>query len=159
MRHPSEAWRASGTARIAKLALPRCRVVPAAPPYECVDLRLAGLVDTWLLFPGGAGLDRLGAPPRRLVVLDGTWREVRRMLKKLPSLWKLPRLSLPPKAEAPLRLRHSPRADRRSTLEAIADAVALLEGKQTAAPLAEVHARFVEHSLKARGAWPYRGPE
>ena len=157
MRHPLEAWRASGTARIAELALQRCRVVSAAPPYESVDRSLAGIGDAWLLFPGGPDPDRLGTPPRRLVVLDGTWREVRRLLRKLPSLWKLPRLALPPKAEAPLRLRHSPLEDRRSTLEAIADALALLEGEQTAAPLAELHARFVEHSLKARGAWSYRG--
>jgi DTW domain-containing protein YfiP len=158
VRHQYEAWRASGTARIAELALPQCRVVQANSSMRQADGALGNLDDAWLLFPGGSFLEQLGPPPPRLVVLDGTWREVRRMQRRLPALWDLPRFSLPAKTSAPLRLRHSPGGEHRSTLEAIADALSCFEGSEVAAPLMELHTRFVEHSLKARGAWSYRGP-
>ena len=91
--------------------------------------------------------------PLALVVLDGTWRQTRRMLKKLPELGALPRLALPEKAAAPLRLRESTSPDHRSTLEAIAEALAQLEGEAVGAPLHRLHALMVERVFKARGVW------
>ncbi len=156
VRHPRETWRASGTARIAELALTRCRVVEARPETPETQQALSDLSATWLLLPGG--VPSVAPPPaKRLVVLDGTWREVRRMHRRLPAVWDLPRLSLPAKTETPVRLRRSAVDAHRSTLEAIADAMALLEGEEVAAPLIALHARFVEQSLRSRGAWSYRG--
>ena len=156
VRHQYEAWRSSGTARIAELAMPHCRLVQANPPYERIDQSISDLGAAWLLFPGGQPADQLGPPPGRLIVLDGTWREVRRLHRRLPALWSLPRFTLPAKSDAPVRLRRSRSTHHRSTLEAIADAIAELEGTAVAAPLHALHERFVEQSLRARGAWSFR---
>ena len=75
------------------------------------------------------------------------------MFGKLPSLAALPRLSLPPKDVAVLRLRGSDAPENRSTLEAIADALALLEGPEVGAPLHAAQALMVERVYRARGVW------
>ncbi len=54
---------------------------------------------------------------RKVLVLDGTWRKVRRLLLLNPWLESLPRLALNPESPS-LYLRKSPRTDGLSTLEA-----------------------------------------
>jgi DTW domain-containing protein YfiP len=156
VRHQWEMRKSTGTARIAELALERFRCLQVGFDVTPVEEQLAALHDAWLLFPerGRAFLPK--SRPQQLVVLDGTWAQVVRMRRRLAPLANLPRLALPPKAHAPLRLRASPRPEDRSTLEAIADALALLDGPEVAAPLLALHDRYVEHVLKARGAWGYR---
>ena len=65
----------------------------------------------------------------------------------------MPKLALPQKALRVLRLRDSKFEAGRSTLEAIAEAIALLEGEAAAAPLHAVHAQYVERVFRARGVW------
>ena len=86
-------------------------------------------------------------------MLDGTWRQTRRMFAKLPALHALPRLTLPPKAAPVLRLRVSTFSEGRSTLEAIADALGMIEGEAVALPLHRLHALYVERVFRARGVW------
>jgi DTW domain-containing protein YfiP len=155
VRHAREAEKSTGTARIASLALTNSTVVDYGEESEPVDVQLKPLTPgAWLLFPPDEGAPPLPAtPPEALILIDGTWRQARRMLKKLPSLHGLPRFSLPPKTDAPLRLRESTSTDNRSTLEAIADALTLLEGEAVGAPLHRLHALMVERVFRARGVW------
>jgi DTW domain-containing protein len=153
VRHQREAWKSTGTARIAALALPAMKLVEYGDDSEPAGRELAPLLDgAALLFPPGEEAALASPPVKRLVVLDGTWRQARRMVKKLPGLAELPRLVLPEK-EAVLRLRHSPRGDDRSTLEAIADALQLLEGDALGQPLHQLHTLMVERVFRARGVW------
>jgi len=153
VRHVRESEKSTSTARVAALALPNLSFVEFNDDPARADAELAPkLKRAVLLFPTegeAAPLEGI----EQLVVLDGTWRQTRRMLKKLPSLAALPRLALPEKPEAPLRLRESPTPEGRSTLEALADALELLEGAATAAPLHQLHALMVERVFKARGVW------
>lgn len=154
VRHAREADKSTGTARIAGLALPNSALVDFGEDAEPVDAELKGFTDgAWLLFPAEEGAANPSGTPARLIVLDGTWRQTRRMLRKLPSLAGLPRLALPPKDEAPLRLRGSDAPENRSTLEAIADALAVLEGAHVAEPLHALHTLMVERVYRARGVW------
>lgn len=155
IRHSREADKSTGTARVAALALPNSELIDfgeeSAPVDEAVKPFAPG---AWLLFPAVAGAGPLPATaPQSLIVIDGTWRQTRRMLKKLPSLANLPRLALPSKSTAPLRLRESTSVDNRSTLEAIADGLAILEGDAVAAPLHRLHGLMVERVFRARGVW------
>ena len=155
VRHAREADKSTGTARMAGLALPNSALIDfgeeSAPVDEEVGPFAAG---AWLLFPAEEGSPPLPTtPPARLIVIDGTWRQTRRMLKKLPSLANVPRMALPAKDAAPLRLRESTSADNRSTLEAIADALTLLEGEAVGAPLHRLHTLMVERVFRARGVW------
>jgi DTW domain-containing protein len=154
VRHQREAWKSTGTARIAALALPDLKLVDYGDDWEPAGRELAPLLEgAALLFPIDSDAPAAAAPIKRLIVLDGTWRQARRMVKRLPGLLALPRLALPPKEEAVLRLRSSPRVEDRSTLEALADALFLLEGEAIAEPLHRLHALMVERVFRARGVW------
>lgn len=153
VRHHIEAWRPTGTARLATLALPRSRIIELGRNSAEVDRTIAELDDTWLLYPGGNQREALGASPQRLLLLDGSWRQARRMFLKLPALRGLPQLSLPIKSEPVRRLRVPRHPAERSTLESIADALEILEDEGVSAPLRDLHARFVESSLRVRGTW------
>jgi DTW domain-containing protein YfiP len=152
VRHHWEAWKSTGTARLAALALSNARILDmAAENPEPVRAELARLEGAWLLYPGREAEARLTEPPQTLVVLDGTWRQTRKMLRRLPELSRLPRLAL---ESAPLRprLRATPGESARSTLEAIADALGLLDSPALAEHLLTLHQRFVHQTLRARGA-------
>jgi DTW domain-containing protein YfiP len=151
LRHAFEAFKSTNTARVAALALPSLRIVdydPGTPPD--IDALIAASAPACLLFPGGESVPP-EEPPRTLVVLDGTWAQVRKMSHRHPGLLRLPRLSLSPGEGNVRRLRVSPRAGARSTLEAIADALELLEGPEVSRPLLALHDRMVERILAARG--------
>lgn len=149
IRHAMEVWKPSNTGRLAALAMPSCAMLDYA-------LRRGGFAlpdepRTALLFPDdGQPPVQLATPPARVIVLDGSWPQARRMAQRIPALHHLPRLALPPLA-ARDRLRQPPRPDGMSTLEAIAHAVALLESPDLAAPLLRLHALHVARSRAAHG--------
>jgi DTW domain-containing protein YfiP len=156
VRHHWEAFKSTGTARLASLALSNLRIVDmAAENPEPVRAELGALEDAWLLYPSSAGGARRDAkPPETLVVLDGTWRQTRKMLRRLPELARFPRFSLQPEPAVEsqrARLREAPRPGARSTLESIADALGALDSPETGQRLLDLHQRFVERTRWARG--------
>jgi DTW domain-containing protein YfiP len=155
VRHDREAFKSTGTARIALQALARGHLVEYGEDAAPANAALAGwLSGAALLFPEtGVEPKPLDAPAQRLIVLDGTWRQTRRMLRRLTALEGVPRLVLPAKDAAPLRLRESQAPEGRSTLEAIADALGLLEGDEVGRPLQALHDLYVERVFRARGVW------
>lgn len=155
VRHERESFKSTGTARIAALALPHLRILSFGENSEPARSELPAEVGlgTHLLFPTEESAPWDGSAVKRLVLLDGTWRQSRRMYAKLSSVHSAPRLALPEQATRVLRLRDSKFEAGRSTLEAIAEAIALLEGEQVAAPLQALHAEYVERVFRARGVW------
>jgi len=153
LRHALEERKSTNTARIARLALPDVKIVDydAGRPPD-VDALVEAHAPAWLLYPGREGQVPEGRPSH-IVVLDGTWVQARKMLHKHPSLLRLPRLSLATPPAEMRRLRSTPIAGARSTLEAIADALRVVEGDAIADPLHALHALYVERVLTARGMW------
>jgi hypothetical protein len=85
-----------------------------------------------LLFPGptARSLERAPRSPRAtLVVIDGTWWQARKLLKLNPRLAALPRYALEPAQPSQYRIRRAPAPNCISTIEAIADALGVLEGQ------------------------------
>lgn len=157
VRHHWEAWKSTGTARLAALALSNLRILDMkAEEPEPVRAQLSELEGAWLLYPGSEAPARLQAPPSTLVVLDGTWRQTRKMLRRLPELSRLPRFGLgdDPATLDRDRLRNPPRPGARSTLESIADALRILDTPERGRRLLDLHARFVEQTRIARGQNP-----
>ncbi|WP_373048334.1 tRNA-uridine aminocarboxypropyltransferase [Vulgatibacter sp.] len=150
LRHEKEGWRTTNTARVAELALSRCQVVE----WGGREMQLPDLAGSWLLFPGTGPSIPAGPRPERLVVLDGSWRQARRIFLRCPALHALPRLSLPAPAVAAPRLRAAPDPAAMSTLEAIARALEILDGATVAAALDRAHALSTERVLTSRGLWP-----
>jgi DTW domain-containing protein len=153
VRHERESWKSTGTARVAQLALPNFEFVDYGDDPNEANARLPELQGGVVLFPSEQPAPWPSTPPSVLVVLDGTWRQTRRMASRLPKLSALPKVQLTTAPRRMLRLRDTTFDEGRSTLEAIADALELLEGPHVAAPLHRLHADYVERVFKARGVW------
>lgn len=149
IRHVKEERLTSNTGRLAALMLSNVCIVPYGGGEAFDETPLRG-DDTWLLYPD-AQPARPPGRPQRLVLLDATFRQARRMYKKIPGLHGLPQCALtPPEQRAPGR-RTSPRSDGLSTIEAIATALAQFESPELAAPLMAAYAEFVRRADISRG--------
>jgi DTW domain-containing protein YfiP len=144
LQHLVETGKKSNTGRLATLALANARVLTYGAPAGAFDTALLSEPGTWLLFPDGPRAPPDAPAPRQLVVLDGSWSQARRMTQRLPVLRTLPRLVLPPLAPGTPRLREPTHPAGMSTLDAIARAVAVLEGPEVAAPLERLAALRVQ---------------
>lgn len=148
VRHIVERLRPSNTGRLAALALPNSEILEYGA-LEPLDESLLAGPETWLLYPQPSVPAQ--APPRRVIVLDGTWRQSRKMYARLAPLRSMPTLALEPPDPDLVRLRRPPRPDGMSTLEAIAAAVARLEGEEKARPLLDLQRAHVNATFTLRG--------
>lgn len=143
IRHAREAYKTSNTARLAARSLVFGELLSYGGPSDPLDFDFLHEEGTWLLYPGeSTGLPE-GAPPKRIVVLDGSWTQTRRMTQRLHALRKLPRFALAGPSESRARLRRPTVETGMSTLEAMAHGVAALDGDATAEPLFALHDEHV----------------
>lgn len=140
------------------LAMPNLHILDYGEKDAIFSTELLESPDTWALLPNAEGASdiKLGPEnrPKTLVLLDGTWAQARRMASRIPSVERLPRWALETPARRAIRLRrpHEPWA--RSTAEALAEAMGLLEGEQLGAALFALYDRWVSQSLQMRGLHP-----
>jgi DTW domain-containing protein YfiP len=154
LQHPRESTVPVGTARLAELGLVNLERHVGIEFAHSLPVRAAlgnPLAPPILLFPGGNAQDLTRAPPagpRTLVVIDGSWSEASKMLRRNPELGRLPRYALGPGQPSRYRIRREPREDCLSTVEAIARALSLLEGDdQVAEALLGPFEALVEQQL------------
>jgi DTW domain-containing protein YfiP len=143
VRHVGEKFRSSNSGRAAALALVGSQLLDHGhgAPLDPALLRAPG---TWLVFPEGEPRRTPPSPPpERLIFLDATWQQARRMRQRVPGLRGLPILHLAIDEVPAARLRESPGAGRVSTIEAIAHALRLLEGDAPADQLERLFALLV----------------
>lgn len=131
-QHPRERFHAIGTARLARLGLSNLRFeIPNAPVTRSLALEPDLSPGTGLLFPGPGALNLSSLPsserPTGLVVLDGTWGQAGKLYRANPWLDGLPRYVLTPASPSRYRIRRAPRAQFISTIEAIVEALKILE--------------------------------
>jgi DTW domain-containing protein YfiP len=153
LRHIYEAQRPSNTGRLVALA----RIIPCGggtrvglSPVDDEFLRIPG---TLLLWPDGTGAQPGMSgltPPDRVLVIDATWQQARRLYSSIPVLRALPRLVLPAPKRLRDRLREQHRSDGMSTLEAVAAAVTKLEGAEAARPLEKLYDELVRRTISLR---------
>jgi DTW domain-containing protein len=134
LQHPRERDMAIGTARMASLCLPNSELLVGFDWQNSPEL-LALLSDparpAALLYPGEDATDlhtkRIGGP-LTLVVVDGTWPNTRKMVRKNPILANLPRVTFRPERPSEYRIRREPDAECVSTIEALMYVLGALEG-------------------------------
>ncbi len=131
VQHPRERTHPFNTARLAGRCLERVEVLVQAPG-RAVEADLArSLAGAGLLYPGPDALDLATASadqmPDKLVVLDGTWRHARSLLRESPALQALPRFTLPAGLKSGFQIRKQPEDFCLSTLEAIHHALRWIE--------------------------------
>ncbi|MES2819686.1 MAG: DTW domain-containing protein [Pseudomonadota bacterium] len=161
LQHPSEAGHALNTARLAALGLINARL-EVAERFEALALWLDDPgYRACLLFPGEGAqplqalVDQPDTRPLLLVVPDGTWRKARKLLHLNPLLSALPRVSLPEGLTSRYRLRKAPMAGALSTLEAITQALELLETPRSFAALLRPFEALIEGQIAAMGMDTY----
>lgn len=132
LQHPRERLHPIGTARFARLGL-QCSRVEVAWNAGVREEHTPSWVapGAALLYPAADAreLSELAAHerPRQLIVLDGTWRTAASLYRDKTWLRGLPHVRLSPSAPSRYRLRLQPVREYVSTIEAIVEALRVLE--------------------------------
>jgi len=156
--HYREARKPTNTGQLAARCLDRSRVEIIGQRDRSLAAMVPGDELPVLMFPADdavpieryAGHDR----PIALIVPDGNWRQASKMRRRGPGLDTIPCVTLPDTGPSTYRLRAEPRAGGLATIEAIARALAILEGPAGPAIEREMLAVFrvmVERTLWLRG--------
>ena len=155
LQHPSEVNHALNTARLAALGLVNAQLVVGEVFEGLQTLLNPPGYQARLLFPGeDAQPLQAYSPsdePLLLVVPDGTWRKARKLLHLNPLLAALPRVTLTAGAVSRYRLRKAPGPGALSTVEAIVQALQVLEAPQSFEPLLKPFEALIEGQIAAMG--------
>ena len=155
LQHPSEVNHALNTARLAALGLTNAELIVGEVFADLPALLNQPGYQARLLFPGedAQTLQGYGAgdQPLLLVVPDGTWRKARKLLHLNPLLATLPRVSLAQGGVSRYRLRKAPGPGALSTVEAIAQALQVLEAPMSFEPLLKPFEALIEGQIAAMG--------
>lgn len=155
LQHPSEVNHALNTARLAALGLVNAQLVVGEVFENLQTLLNPPGYQARLLFPGeeAQSLQTYGPSdePLLLVVPDGTWRKARKLLHLNPLLAALPRVTLAAGAVSRYRLRKAPGPGALSTVEAIVQALQVLEAPQSFDPLLRPFEALIDGQIAAMG--------
>jgi DTW domain-containing protein YfiP len=158
--HYCEDRKPTNTGRLATLCLPNSEVIVRGKGEQSErqpEQPLAFAPDTQplLLFPheGATPLAELARPDRpvTLIVPDGNWRQAFKVRSRVPGLRDVPCVFLPPTTPSIYRLRTETHAAGLATIEAIARAFGILEGREVEDALELVFRAMVERTLWSRG--------
>ncbi|PMV23522.1 MULTISPECIES: tRNA-uridine aminocarboxypropyltransferase [unclassified Pseudomonas] len=156
LQHPSEVNHALNTARLAALGLNNAQLVVGEVFDDLATLLNPPGYQARLLFPSDDAqpLQRYAPDeqPMLLVVPDGTWRKARKLLYLNPLLAALPRVTLMGDAVSRYRLRKAPGPGALSTVEAIAQALQVLEAPASFELLLRPFDALIERQIAAMGA-------
>ncbi|WLH88915.1 DTW domain-containing protein [Pseudomonas sp. FP453] len=155
LQHPSEVNHALNTARLAALGLNNAQLVVGEVFDDLHTLLNPPGYQARLLFPGDDAqpLQAYGSftEPLLLVVPDGTWRKARKLLHLNPLLAALPRVTLADGAVSRYRLRKAPGPGALSTVEAIVQALQVLEAPTCFEALLQPFEALIEGQIAAMG--------
>ncbi|OCT24994.1 tRNA-uridine aminocarboxypropyltransferase [Pseudomonas putida] len=158
LQHPSEASHALNTARLAALGLRNVELLIGEVFEDLPALLATPGYRPVLLFPGeqaevvSAYGEEDDALPLLLIVPDGTWRKARKLLYLNPLLERLPRVTLADVAPSRYRLRKAPEAGAVSTIEAVVQALNVLEQPANFDELLRPFEALIEGQISAMGA-------
>ncbi|MFJ2449412.1 tRNA-uridine aminocarboxypropyltransferase [Pseudomonas sp. NPDC087626] len=160
LQHPSEVNHALNTARLAALGLNNAQLVVGEVFEDLSELLNQPGYCARLLFPADDAqpLQTYGSSqePMLLVVPDGTWRKARKMLHLNPLLAALPRVTLAEGGVSRYRLRKAPGPGALSTVEAIVQALQVLEAPSSFEPLLKPFEALIEGQIAAMGLETYQ---
>ena len=161
LQHPSEVNHALNTARLAALGLRNAQLHVGEVFDDLQALLNQPGYQARLLFPGEqaqpltAYSAQADSVPLLLVVPDGTWRKARKLLYVNPGLAALPRVTLAEALPSRYRLRKAPGPGALSTVEAVVQALDVLEAPATFEALLRPFEALIEGQIAAMGAQTY----
>jgi len=131
LQHPNERKMPMNTARLAHLSLSNSRLVHGVSFDEDRTVRdlLPRKERVGILFPSPTAKELRDAPDdlETLVVIDGTWREAKKMIWLSPILSEFPHYAFVPDKPSNYRIRKEPKESFISTIEATVAALRILD--------------------------------
>lgn len=144
---PTEAKHKLSTAPLLNLSITNSRLL-VGEEFGFTDIFSDSRIgECALLYPLADGtelVERDKQQVKKLLILDGTWRKVRRLIHLNPWLNDLSYISLHPDFQSQYRIRKSPRADGLSTIEAGVAALSWLDEQQDYSPVLNVLEKMVQ---------------
>jgi len=155
LQHPSEVNHALNTARLAALGLNNAQLMVGEVFEDLPSLLNVPGYQARLLFPADDAQPlrayASSDAPLLLVVPDGTWRKARKMLHLNPLLAALPRVTLAEGGISRYRLRKAPGPGALSTVEAIVQALQVLEAPTSFEALLKPFEALIDGQIAAMG--------
>lgn len=126
LTHPKELNKDTNTGDLMLRTLPNCQRYTwdrVNPPSALLEELRAANNQPWLLFPSDDQHPAAAYQPAEgklplFILLDATWQEARKMVRKSPWLSQLPHLSLTPTSMSAYQLRRNQQAGNLCTCEA-----------------------------------------
>ncbi|KXF82677.1 hypothetical protein ATN88_14395 [Enterovibrio coralii] len=118
--HETEVDRATNTGQLLENTLPHCRRhiwQRKTPPTELLTLLADPAAEPYLVFPGETAISlenvvkrttsKPEAKPIHFIIIDATWQQARKMLRKSPWLEDVPTVCLPENLSTAYQLRRN----------------------------------------------------
>jgi DTW domain-containing protein YfiP len=156
--HLKEYYLTSNTGRIANLCLENSDYYIRGKINEPIEAEFSenGQYEPYYLYPSEEAevLDQnflnKRTKPIHLIVPDATWRQAKKFHKREPSLLSIPHLKLPSTGGSIYELRKQKNEEGLCTIEAIAQAIGIIEGANPRNHLLEVLKVMNERVMRAR---------
>jgi DTW domain-containing protein YfiP len=157
--HHRELSRNSNTGLLALRALVNSEMRIRGEGREPLDLKdlLTPEYRTYLFFPSSDAVEldetlvAQERTPIQLIVPDGTWRQASKIYLRYPELRTLTRVKIGTANNSSFQLRKQSRPEGMATLQAIAYALGVIEGKPVRAELMKLYHAKIERALIGRG--------
>ncbi|MFD2228867.1 tRNA-uridine aminocarboxypropyltransferase [Alkalimarinus sediminis] len=174
LQHPDEVKKPLGTAKIVSLSLQNA-IIKVGVDFS-TDTQLHSLIDSperdlAILYPSDSALDLQdwckksesnnadNATPngnKTLVVLDGTWRNTREIMNVNPALKTIPTVKLAPLNQSNYRIRKAPFAGSLATVEAISQALNILEPETPVDSMNRCFENMIDYQISRMGPDVYQ---
>lgn len=171
--HPNEPFRPSNTAGLIRQVIPAtdCFVWHRkTPPQALLHLLQDPNYRPWLIFPADRPeLAQRSKPWQQnndgrtdlFLIPDGTWKEVRKMVRQSPWLAELDILAFQPEQTTKYKLRRNPDLDHLCTAEIACQLLTLISEQPASAALSQHFERFLQqyHAWQHHQPRPYLPPK
>ena len=174
LQHPDEVKKPLGTAKIVSLCLQNAKIkvgvdfstdtdfhrLVNSPSHSLAILyptELARDLHDWkdeLL--GSEAKNPLLKPQKTLIILDGTWRNTREIMNVNPALKNINTVKLTPTTQSSYRIRKAPFANSLSTVEAVSQALNILEPEISVDVMNLCFQKMIDYQISRMGEDVYR---
>jgi DTW domain-containing protein YfiP len=165
--HPLELLKTTSSTVLSRLSLRRKMVLQWEGRGDPIPMPSLDLSNAWVLMPedGAIPIEEKAREylnqkaiqphlsPPVLIAIDGTWRQARRMVKKIPWLLELPKITVTDANPNPNILRRQHLEEGMSTSDAIALCLKYLGEEEASQSLLSARLLQMTHVLKTRGIY------
>jgi DTW domain-containing protein YfiP len=154
LQDPKEAKHALSSAPILAKSIAGARLIIGEffDPIELLGKKWQQ--ESLLVFPNAESLSGAQAAKisfKYLILLDGTWRKVSRLLHLNPWLMKIPSIAIQPSHSSEYKIRKSPREDGLSTIEAAVSVLNDLQTEKDVSAILPAFRKMIELQISAMG--------